>query len=37
METLLDEPTMRPNPPPNFEAKVDQIESVYRRIITSKA
>ena len=33
MEALLDEPAKSPNPPPNFEAQVDHIESVYRRVM----
>ena len=33
MEALLDQPAKSPNPPPNFEAQVDHIESVYRRVM----
>ena len=33
METLLARPEMTPNPPPKFEAQVDRIETVYRRVL----
>jgi len=33
MEVLIDHPAMNPTPPPNFEAQVDRIESVYRRMM----
>jgi glycosyltransferase involved in cell wall biosynthesis len=36
MEALLVEPPKSPNPPPNFEAQVDHIEALYRRVMKRK-